>query len=134
MTNSKFETRNSKQALSAKSSNTKQYDLEDRTLRFAKDVRSFLSVLPKTYLNVEDGKQLLRSSGSIGANYREANDSLSKKDFVMRAKISRKESKETIYWLELIETPNNLEQTRLILLKEATELMKIFGAIIRKSE
>ena len=70
----------------------KQYDLEDRTKDFARRVRRFVSQLPKNTANFEDGKQLVRSSGSIGANYIEANESLSKKDFVMRVKISRKEA------------------------------------------
>jgi four helix bundle protein len=64
--------------------NLKQYDLEDRTFEFARDVRAFVKVLPKTLSNIEDGKQLIRSSGSVGANYIEANESLSKKDFIMR--------------------------------------------------
>jgi four helix bundle protein len=76
-----------------KNSNSKQYDLEDRTLDFAKDVRAFVKKLPKTLSNLEDGKQLVRSSGSVGANYIEANEALSKKDFRMRIKICRKEAK-----------------------------------------
>ena len=77
--------------------NSKQYNLEDRTLEFAKRCRIFIKKLPKNQGNIEDGRQLIRSSGSIGANYIEANESLSKKDFVMRIKISRKESKESRY-------------------------------------
>lgn len=110
--------------------NSKQYNLEDRTLELAKKVRAFIKKLPRTISNIEDGKQVVRSSGSIGSNYIEANESLSKKDFVMRVKISRKEAKETIYWLKLIET--NLENERELLIKETTELMKIFGAILEK--
>ena len=87
-----------------KDPNTKQYDLEDRTLTLAKRVRKFIKGLPKTISNFEDGKQLVRSSGSIGANYIEANESLSKKDFLMRIKICRKEAKESRYWLDLIDT------------------------------
>lgn len=74
--------------------NSKKYDLEERTFVFAKNVREFIRKLPKNTTNYEDSSQLTRSSGSIGANYIEANESLSKKDFVMRIKISRKESKE----------------------------------------
>ena len=83
--------------------NKKQYDLEDRTLEFAKQVRIFIKKLFKTMSNIEDGKQVVRSSGSVGANYIEANESLSKKDFLMRIKISRKEAKESMFWLNLIE-------------------------------
>ena len=119
-----------------KNPNSKQYDLEDRTLTFAKDVRSFVSKLPKTAGNIEDGKQLIKSSGSVGANYIEANESLSKKDFVMRIKISRKEAKESRYWLKLVDTNDDkqLETDRKALIKEATELMKIFGSILQKSQ
>jgi len=118
-----------------KTSKTKQYDLEDRTFEFAKRVRELAKHLPKNTANFEDGKQLIRASGSIGANYIEANEALGKKDFQMRIKISRKEAKECRYWLRLIETgdeKDNLERTALI--QEATELMNIFGAILRKSE
>lgn len=113
-----------------------QYDLEDRTLKFAAAARNFIRKLPKTLTNREDATQLTRSSGSVGANYIEANESLGKKDFLMRIKISRKEAKESRYWLNLIFTDSNdiLETERLGLIKEATELMNIFGAILRKSE
>ena len=77
--------------------NSKQYDLEDRTLKFAKNVRALVKKLRKTVGNIEYGKQLVRSSGSVGANYIEANEALSKKDFIMRVKICRKESKESRY-------------------------------------
>ena len=114
--------------------NPKQYDLEERTLKFAKKIREFIKKLTKTTANIEDGKQLIRSSGSVGANYIEANEALSKKDFLMRIKICRKEAKESRYWLLLIELNNLLEKERQELIKEATELMMIFGSIIRKSE
>jgi len=84
------------------------YDFEERTFQFAKAVRLFVKTLPKTIANDEDGKQVVRASGSVGANYIEANESLSKKDFVMRIKISRKEAKESAYWLRLIHETNNL--------------------------
>jgi four helix bundle protein len=114
----------------------KQYDLEERTYQFAKRVRAFVRLLPKTLSNSEDVKQLVRSSGSVGSNYIEANESVSKKDFVLRIKISRKESKESRYWLRLLNTGDSahLEKEREELISESTELMKIFGAILRKSE
>ena len=116
--------------------NSKRYDLEERTLKFAKDCRAFVKTLPKSVGNIEDGKQLVRSSGSVGANYIEANEAFSKKDFILRAKISRKEVKESRYWLTLVDTNGDLqlEKKRQYLIKEATELMNIFGSIIRKSE
>jgi four helix bundle protein len=84
----------------------------------------------------DDGRQLLRASGSIGANYIEANDSLGKKDFVMHIKISRKEAKESRLFLRLLfigDDPRLLAE-RTALVQEATELMNIFGAIFRKSD
>jgi four helix bundle protein len=116
--------------------NTKQYDLEERTFQFAKQVRIFVKKLPRTITNIEDIQQLVRSSGSIGANYIEANESLSKKDFYFRAKICRKEAKESNYWLRLLAMNSNslIRAEAMLLIKESTELMNIFGAIIRKSE
>jgi four helix bundle protein len=114
---------------------TKQYDLEDRTREFAQNVRDFVRKIPRNIQNAQDGKQLIRSSGSIGANYIEANEALSRKDFIFRIKISRKESKESVYWLSLIDIGGveNLEAAREVLAQEATELMKIMGAILLKS-
>ena len=114
--------------------NAKHYDLEDRTLQFAKDVRGFVKKLPKVLANFEDGKQLIRASGSVGANYIEANEALSKKDFAMRIMICRKEAKESRYWLRLIEVNGILESERGRFVKEAEELTKIFGAILEKSK
>ena len=112
----------------------KNYDLEDRTLKFAIRVRKFLRKLPKTVSNIEDGKQVIRSSGSIGANYIEANEALSKKDFIHRIKISRKEAKESSYWLKII-IANNDERFAPAgneLIQEADELKKIFSTILEK--
>ncbi|MEP9410984.1 MAG: four helix bundle protein [Candidatus Brocadia sp.] len=63
--------------------NTKQYDLEERTFLFAKNVRSFVRKLPKTIANIENGEQLINASGSVGANHIEADESLSKKDLFL---------------------------------------------------
>lgn len=117
-------------------SNTKQFDLETRTLEFSGRVRNFLKKLPKTQANIEDGKQLIRSSGSVGANYIEANEALSKKDFVYRIKICRKETKESRYWLKLLSIENNhsFDNDRGNLINECTELIKIFSSIIKKAE
>lgn len=111
----------------------KKYDLADRTLKFAMDARVFIRQLPKNLTNIEDGKQLTRSSGSVGANYIEACESFSKKDFLLRIKISRKEARESIYWLKLIDYPTVQIMERDRLTKECTELMRIFGSIVFKS-
>lgn len=114
---------------------SKVYDLEERTKKFAWDIRQFVKKLPLTISNKEDVKQLIRSSGSVGANYIEANESLGKKDFLLRIKISRKEAKESVYWLSLLDLGNDefIKKEQLMLQQEATELMKIFGAILTKA-
>ena len=118
-----------------KNSKQKQFDLEDRTFEFAKNVRAYIKRLHQNLSNREDVKQLLRSSGSVGANYIEANNSLGKKDFFMRIKISKKEAMESRYWLRLLDAgeAEDLESQRTQLIKEAQELTNIFGAILKKS-
>lgn len=116
-------------------SNIRKYDLEERTFFFAKRCRDFLNKLPKITSNVEYGKQLIRSSGSVAANYIEANESLSRKDFYHRIKICRKEAKESQLWLKLCIINNNLDLKELeILIQEAIELKKIFSSIVAKAK
>jgi four helix bundle protein len=110
----------------------KKYDLEERTFRFARDVIEFVNKLKKSLATIEVGKQLIRAAGSVGANYIEANEGLSRKDYVMRVKICRKEAKEAGYWLRLIDCNEDLEVSRAKLIIEAGEFTKIFGAIIVK--
>lgn len=85
--------------------------------------------------NTEYSRQLVRSSGSQAANYIEANEALSKKDFVHRIRICRKEAKESSLWLRLCETEenDNIHIKREELLKESAELRNIFTAILEKS-
>jgi four helix bundle protein len=115
--------------------NSKQYDLEDRTFQFAKNVALFVRQLPRTISNIEYGKQVVDASGSVGANYIEANEALSKKDFVLRIKICRKEAKESAYWLRLIVETNEdkWREEGMKLLQEAIELKKIFSSILTRS-
>lgn len=118
-----------------KESSKPVYDLEERSFQFAKDCRILIKSLSPNITNKEDSKQLVRSSGSVGANYIEANESLSKKDFLMRIKISRKEAKETIYWLRLLNETNGIKENDFKrLIQEAIELKKILSAIIEKSK
>jgi len=116
--------------------NSKPYDLEERTFRFAKQCRIPVKLLPRTVGNIEDGKQLIRSSGSVHANFIEAVEALSKKDSLHRIKICRKEAKESRSWLRLVDmgTDAAAEQERNGLIQEATELMRIFGSIIEKKK
>jgi four helix bundle protein len=112
------------------------YDLEERTFQFAKRVRAFVKKLPRTIANIRDSGQLVDASGSVGANYIEANESLGKKDFLMHARISLKEAKESRYWLRLVDTGDSmdLQNERGKLIQEAAELTSIFGSIINKSQ
>ena len=111
-------------------------ELEERCLRLALDVAIFCRSLKKDYILFEYCAQLIRAASSVGANYIEANESLSKKDFLNRAKICRKEAKETRLWLRLvyISNDNAVKQKRIELLNETDELLKIFGSIIAKSQ
>ena len=109
-------------------------DLEERTFKFAQEVRQFVRKLPRGVINTVDGTQLVRSLGSVGANYIEAQEAMSKKDFGMRVKICRKEAKESSYWLSLLsEVPSvvKTEQTRLV--QEARELVRIFSSMVQKT-
>ncbi len=117
----------------AENGSSQKYDLEDRTFLFAQNVRSFVRLIPQNAIVIDDLKQLLRASGSVGANYIEANESLGDKDFIMRIKICRKEAKESRYWLRLLIDiiEEGLRDRRNELEQEAFELMNIFGAIVR---
>src|SRR5438045_7288432 len=114
----------------------KPRDLEDRTFRSAESVRTFVKELPRTLSNGEDVRQLVRAPGSVAANWIEANESLSKKDFLMRVKICRKEAKESRLFLRLIDAgpSQSTASARDKLAAEARELTLIFSAIISKSE
>ena len=111
------------------------YDLEERTATFAKAVRAFVQKLPKSITNREDIPQLIRSSGSIAANYIEANDAIGTKDFYKNMRVSRREAKETRLWLSLLDVreKDSLERERLELHEEAHELVLILSSIIKSS-
>jgi len=112
----------------------RHYDLEERTEAFAKTVIELCKKLARNTINSELVSQEVRAAGSVGANYIEANESLSKKDFANRIKICRKEAKESRYWLRLIASANReLKKEINELTRESTELMNIFGAILKKS-
>jgi four helix bundle protein len=116
-----------------KAPNPKPYNLGERTKKFARRVRDYVKELAKTIASIEDAKQLIKASGSVGANYIEAEEALSKKDFIMRIKICRKEAKESAYWLDLTEPKETHIKEQQALIQESTELMRIFGSIITKS-
>ena len=114
---------------------SKPRDLEDRTFLFAESVRAFVKQLPRTITNTEDVRQLVRASGSVAANWIEADEALSKKDFLMRVKICRKEAKESRLFLRLIDAglAKANGATRDTLAAEARELTLIFRRSFQKA-
>jgi len=116
-------------------SSNKYRELENRTTEFAKRVVRLCKALPKDRINNRLVDQIIRSAGSVGANYREANEVLGKKDFLYRLRIARKEAKETHHWLELIEETNpNIKKRMKNLFQEIKELRNILSTIITKAE
>lgn len=112
----------------------KKYDLEDRTLKFAKSCIDLCKLLIKDTINIELVSQLVRASSSVGANYREANDSVTKKDFFYRVGICRRESKESKYWLELLSHSNRKFSIQMEpLIDEALQLARIFASITKSN-
>ncbi len=108
-----------------------EYNLEERTSKFGKDVIIFCRKLPKDNITNPLVSQLVRSSTSIGANYMEANGASSKKDFRNKVYICKKEAQESKHWLHMISVacPNHKEEAR-TLWKECQELTLIFGKIV----
>jgi four helix bundle protein len=111
-----------------------EHELEERCHQFAKRVRAFSRKLKRDTENIEDIRQLCRASASIGANYIEANENVGTGDLRYRMKISRKEAKESMHFLGLIEVFGNkeLEEERAWLVNEAGQLRKIFSAMLKK--
>lgn len=113
--------------------NRHPFDLEQRTTKFGKEIVRLCVQLPRNPINDRLTGQAVGAAGSIGANYREANDALGTKDFVQRLKIARREAKECIHWLELFVVANPAKEMEIIvLLREATELRNILSSIISK--
>jgi four helix bundle protein len=112
----------------------KPYNLEERTEKFTEAVLITSKIIPYNIENNEIKSQVVRSAGSIGANYIEANEALGKKDFTFHIRICRKEAKETGYWLKLLSVINPDQESKITeLQQESRELMNIFGAILKKS-
>lgn len=109
-------------------------ELENRTVKFVQDVLAFCQLLPSDPAINEIKRQLMRAAGSVAANYHEANEGISRKDFLLHVRIARKEAKESRMWLRVVPAFDHtkVEQARLI--QEASELLFIFTAIIKKSE
>jgi len=112
-----------------------KYDLEERTIKFSKNIINFIRDIPENILTRSIINQLIRSGTSIGANYHEADEASSKKDFINKISIAKKETKEIKYWLQIISHtyPACINQAR-ILWKEAQEFNLIFAKIIHNSK
>jgi len=115
--------------------NNQLYNLEERTAKFGESVIDFCKILHKNNINNPLINQLVRSATSVGANYSEADEASSKKDFIYKICIAKKEAKETKYWLRMIARalPDSIETAR-VLWQEAQELNLIFAAIVRNSQ
>ena len=118
--------------MSNEKADKKIYDLKERTTKFGNDSIDFVKKLKDNYINRPIAIQFIRSATSIGANYMEADGAESKNDFFHKISICRKESKETIYWLDMIFRANqDKKNTCEKLKKEASELTLIFSSIIK---
>lgn len=115
--------------------NKRKADLLQRTTRFAKDVRTFVRKTPRTIASLGDCRRLVYASGAIGAHYISADEAPTRQDFLRQVSDCRKESKQSVHWLELLDAnlEEGSEKMRSNLLGEAQELQKIFGAIVGKT-
>jgi four helix bundle protein len=117
----------------------RKFDIYERTLEFATKVAKFIEKLPKSITAIEYSKQLIRASGSIGSNMEEADGALTKRDFINKMGISRRESRESRHWLRLIKQVRlikNLEDEKELdwLINESKEILLIVSSIIRKTQ
>ena len=111
-----------------------RFDIYERCLGFAVKISAFVDKLPKRFSSIEYGKQLLRSSASIGANMQEADGALTKKDFINKVGIARREAKETNYWLQLLKYSKLADNTNIdYLLQESKEIKLILSSIINNT-
>jgi len=117
----------------------KKMDIYDRAFKFAVKVVKFLEQLPSSTAAREYQKQLIRSSGSVGANLGEADGALSRKDFLSKLAISRREARESKHWLRLIQATGivkepSVERELEALIQESSELLLILSAIIKNTQ
>jgi four helix bundle protein len=112
-----------------------KFDLEERTAKFGEEVILFLKTVPKNEITRPLISQFIRSATSIGANYMEADGAESRKDFIHKMGICKKECKETKHWLRMVSISEPITQERCRQLwREAQELTLIFSAIIKKTK
>ncbi len=111
------------------------FDLEERTAKFGENIIKFAKKIPKNVINISITSQLVRAGTSVGANYCEADCAESKKDFIHKLGICKKESKESKHWLRMVSTASpELKSEARVFWREANELNLIFSSIINKSK
>ncbi len=113
----------------------KVYDLEERTACFGERVVSFARRIPESSITRSLINQLIRAATSVGANYCEADDAFSKREFIYKIATCRKEAKETKYWLRMviIACPKLIDEAQQHK-REAQELNLIFSSIVNKAK
>ncbi len=112
----------------------REYDLEERTAEFGRRIIRLAKALPNDTVNLTLKRQVVRSGTSVGANYREACEAESKKDFIHRIRIAKKEARETTYWVEMItEANSSLKEKLPELHQESKELTYILAAIVKSA-
>ena len=115
--------------------NNKKYDLEERTAKFGEDIIEFAKKIPRNVITIPLIGQLVKATTSVGANYCEADDAESRKDFMHKIGICKKESRESKHWLRMIaKAVPSLKEEASILWREAQELNLIFGSIRRRKK
>lgn len=112
-----------------------QRELEERLKKFSLDVLHVIKQLPLTEENKIYGKQVIRSSSSIGANYAEATCAHTKPDFLHDINKCRKEAKESVYWLTLIDESNSAFHSRIKeVLNESDQIFRIFMSAVKTAK
>ena len=107
-------------------------ELQKRTKKFNIDIIKLCETLPKNAAGFELAKQIIRSSGSVGANYRATQRAKSKADFIYKFEVVIEEADETMYWLEVMSETGLVDKTAAsALVKEANELVSIFVATVK---
>jgi len=115
--------------------NVKAYDLEERTAKFGESIIEFAKSLSRDRINDELVGQLVKAGTSVGANYEEADGAESRKDFRHKIAVSKKEAKETKFWLRMMAKANPTRKEECVSLwREAQELTLIFSSILVTSK
>ncbi|OGO40833.1 MAG: hypothetical protein A2Z04_09980 [Chloroflexi bacterium RBG_16_57_9] len=111
------------------------YDIKERTFEFGVRIIKLVNAMPRTVAGIELGRQVVRSGTSVGANVEEADGATTRKEFAYKVGISRKEARETRFWLRLIQATGLLESPDIpVLIDESDQLVRILSTIIKNAE